>query len=103
MKSFGIRYGFFATCSHELHRIRRNALAHFFSKASLLRLEPGIQSVVDRLVQRLHGIKGSGKVLNLYNVYASLTGDIIGQYAFAKPYGFLDDEDFSPYWHEIMM
>ena len=68
-----------------------------------MRLEPGIQSVVEKLVSRFEGLKGSGKNINLLDVYASLTGDIIGQYAFAQPYGFLDDPDFSPYWHKLMM
>ena len=68
-----------------------------------MRLEPGIQSVVEKLVSRFEGLKGSGKNINLLDVYASLTGDIIGQYAFAQPYGFLDDPDFAPYWHKLMM
>ena len=103
MKMFGLRYAFLVTESHELHRVRRGAFAHYLSKASLMRLEPGIQAVVAKLVSRLQGIKGTGKVINLLDVYASLTGDVIGQYAFAKPYGFLDDEEFSPFWHETMM
>ena len=87
----------------ELHRIRRAIFAHYLSKATLLRLEPGIQSVVEKLISRFEGLRGSGKNINLLDVYASLTGDIIGQYAFAQPYGFLDDPDFSPYWHKLMM
>ena len=102
-KMFGIRSAFLVTESHELHRIRRNALAHYFSKQSLRDLEPGVQSQVDKLVSRLQGLKGTGTAINLLDVYACLTGDIIGQYAFAKPYGFLDDPDFSPYWHKIMI
>ena len=100
---FGLKSAFFVTESHELHRIRRNALAHYFSKQSLRELEPGVQSQVGKLVSRLQGLKGTGTAINLLDVYSSLTGDIIGQYAFAKPYGFLDDPDFSPYWHQIMI
>lgn len=37
------------------------------------------------------------------DAFACLTGDVVGQYAFAKPYGLLDDPDFSPYWHKLMM
>ena len=36
-----------STLSHELHRQRRAATAPFFSKASIQRLEPSVQSVVD--------------------------------------------------------
>ena len=102
-KMFGLRTAFFATESHELHRIRRGALAHYFSIQSLRRLEPGIQSQLDKLVSRLQGLKGSGTAINLLDVFASLTGDIIGQYAFARPYGFLEDPDFSPHWHALMI
>ena len=100
---FGLRTSLLATESHELHRIRRAALANYFSKASLQRLEPGIQSQIDKMMDRLKGIQGSGRNVNLLDVYACLTGDVIGQYAFASPYGFLDHPDFAPYWHRTMM
>ncbi|KAL8805262.1 MAG: hypothetical protein Q9200_005494, partial [Gallowayella weberi] len=103
MKMFGLQNGFFITPDHDLHRIRRNAFAHYLSVASLRKLEPGIQSVVDTMVRRLHQLKGTGKVINLLDMYGSLTGDIIGQYAFATSYGFLEDPDFSPHWHRALM
>ena len=103
MKAFGLKTAFFVTASHELHRIRRGIFAHYLSKATLLRLEPGIQSVMDKLVSRFEGLKGSSRNVNLLDVYACLTGDVIGQYAFAETYGFLDDPDFSPFWHKLMI
>ncbi|KAL8976366.1 MAG: hypothetical protein Q9205_007610 [Flavoplaca limonia] len=102
-KMFGLKHGFFVTFDHDLHRIRRNAFAHYLSKASLQRLEPGIQSVVDTMVRRLHEVKGTGKIINCFDLFGSLTGDIIGQYAFAQSYGFLEDPNFSPHWHDILM
>lgn len=102
-KMFGLKTGFLATESHELHRIRRGIFAHYLSKTTLLRLEPGIQSVLDKLVSRFEGLQGSGRNVNLVDVYACLTGDVIGQYAFAQTYGFLDDPDFSPHWHKLIM
>ena len=103
MTMFGLSTGHLVTESHELHRIRRGIFAHYLSKATLLRLEPGIQSVIDHLVSRFQGLKGTGKDVNLFHVFASLTGDVIGQYAFAKTYGFLDEPEFSPWWHMMMM
>lgn len=41
--------------------------------------------------------------MNLIDAYAALTGDIITQYAFAKPYGFMDSPDFTPQWHKAWM
>ncbi|KAL8836577.1 MAG: hypothetical protein Q9176_006214 [Flavoplaca citrina] len=102
-KMFGLKHGFFVTFDHDLHRIRRNAFAHYLSKASLQRLEPGIQSVVDTMVRRLHEVKGTGKIINCFDLFGSLTGDVIGQYAFAQSYGFLEDPNFSPHWHDILM
>ena len=103
MRMFGLKTAFLVTESHELHRIRRGIFAHYLSKATLQRLEPGIQSVMDKLVSRFEGLRGSSRNVNLSDVYACLTGDVIGQYAFAQTYGFLDDPDFSPYWHNLMM
>lgn len=103
MRMFGMKTAFLVTESHELHRIRRGVFAHYLSKATLQRLEPGIQSVMDKLVSRFQGLKGSSRNVNLLDVYACLTGDVVGQYAFAQTYGFLDDPGFSPYWHNIMM
>ena len=103
MKMFGLRTAFFVTESHELHRIRRGIFAHYLSKATLQRLEPGIQSVMDKLVSRFEGLRGSSRIVDLVDVYACLTGDVIGQYAFAQTYGFLDDPNFSPHWHKIMI
>ena len=37
------------------------------------------------------------------DVFSCLTGDVAGMYAFAAPYGFLDDETFRPDWHGGIM
>ena len=97
---FGRSTTTFATESHELHRIRRAALAPFFSKASVQRLEPVVQSIVDKLASRLRSLQGSGTTVNIIHAFSSLTGDIIGQYAFARPYGLVDSPDFAPQWHK---
>ena len=66
-------------------------------------MEPGVQSQVDELVTRLEELQGSGRIVNLLDVFACLTGDTIGQYAFPRPYGFLDGPDSPFYWHTLMM
>lgn len=103
MKMFPDDSATFLTIGHELHRIRRGAIAPFFSRASVQRLEPAVQSVVDKLVLRLQGLQGSGTNINLLNVYASLTGDIISKYAFGRSNNFLDTPDFAPHWHKMWM
>ena len=102
-KGFGPTISTFATEGHELHRTRRGALAPFFSKASVHQLEPSVQSVVSQLILRLEAVKGSRIVIGLIDVFAALTSDIIGQYAFAFPYGFIESPEFAPQWHKAMM
>ena len=92
-----------ATENHELHRIRRAPFARYFSKSSLQRLEPRIQSVVDKLSMRLEGFKGSGIPIDFRNVLACFTSDVIGQYCFDNDYKFLDDPNFAPWWHDVLM
>ncbi len=100
---FGRATSTFGTPGHELHRIRRAALSPFFSKASVQQLEPVVQLMVDKLVTRLEKSQGSGAILNLIDVFSALTGDVIGQYAFAKPLGLLDSPDFAPQWHKAII
>ena len=103
LRGFGIGTSTFGTDSHEIHRNRRAAVAPYFSKASVYQLEPIIQSIVDKLESRLTAIKGTGTVLNLIDVFTSLTADVIVQYTFAKPYGFMDSPDFDPHWYKVVM
>lgn len=59
--------------------------------------------MVDKLISRLEPFKGSGAVINLVDLFACLTSDIICQYAFGVPYGYLDAPEFAPYWHKAVM
>ncbi len=92
----------FSTLSHELHRQRRAAIAPFFSKASIRRLEPLVQSVVDKLVLRLGALQGSGTLVVLINLFSALTADIIFEYSFARSPLFMDSPDFAPEWHDAI-
>lgn len=76
MKGFGPTVASFSTVSHDLHRIRRGALAPLFSKASVVRLEPTVQAVIAKLVSRLQGLQGSGTPVNLIDAYSALTNDV---------------------------
>jgi len=48
-------------------------------------------------------LKGSGRPVNLFCVFAAFSGDVIGQYAFAQTFGFLDHPDFSPQWQQSII
>ena len=89
--------------AHEVHRIRRAAISPFLSKASVQRLEPTIQLEVDKLMTRLQNLRATGTITDLSNVCSSFTSDVISQYAFSKPFGFMDYPDFAPFWHKTLM
>ena len=103
VRGFGPTLYIFGTIPHELHRIRRGAVAPFFSKALVQQFEPLVQSMIDKLISRLETYKGNGTVVNMVEMYPCLTTDVICQYAFASPYGYLDRPTFSPSWHKAVM
>ncbi|KAL9015525.1 MAG: hypothetical protein Q9185_007080 [Variospora sp. 1 TL-2023] len=103
VRGFGPLNYTFATIGHELHRQRRGAVAPYFSKALVQQLEPSVQGMVDKLASRLEPFKGSGDVLDLVPVFACMTSDIVCQYAFGAPYGYLDQPEFAPYFHKAVM
>ena len=102
-KAFGESTSVLATESHELHRIRRAAVAPFFSKQAVQRLEPTVQSVVDKLLLRLQALQGTGECVNMVDVFTALTGDIISEYSFDRSYRLIDNPEFAPHWHKVMM
>ncbi|KAL9594139.1 MAG: hypothetical protein Q9219_007202 [cf. Caloplaca sp. 3 TL-2023] len=103
VRGFGPTTYTFATIPHEHHRLRRAAVAPHFSKQSVQHLEPSVQSMVDKLMSRLESFKGTGSVVNLIHAFACMTSDIICQYSFAAPYGYLEQPEFAPYWHRAVM
>lgn len=72
-KSFGMDDSVFATHQHDLHRVRRSALAPYFSMASVRRLQPVIQEKVDVLLERLRGFRDKDEVLMASWAFAAYT------------------------------
>ncbi len=82
--------------------MRRHAQSSFFSKQSILRLEPVIHEMIDKLCNRLDEYKMSGLPMPIRLGFQCLTTDIITLYAMNKSWDFLDSPDFSPGWHETI-
>lgn len=93
----------FKTIEHDLHKLRRNQLSSFFSKASIRTLEPLITGKIDRLCSRLEEASGTKKVLSLTHAFVALTLDIISRVCFGSSYGCLELEDFAQDWYRQMV
>jgi cytochrome P450 len=102
-RMFGTELAAVGTTGHELHRLRRSALNAFFSKRSIGKLEPTIQHLVEQACRQLKHGSSNGRVLNLRNLFAAFSADVIGEVAFGSGYGLLDKEDFEPGWQRLMM
>jgi hypothetical protein len=102
-KMFGNPKSMFGTVPHDHHRLRRSVLNPYFSKRSVTRLEPVIQSLIDSLCARFREFRQSGKPLDLHAAYAALTMDIISEYSFARPYGLLENPELGQEWVNIVI
>lgn len=92
----------FSTASYELHRIRRGALAKYFSMSNVAQLEPLIQSCVTRLCSRFEVHHKEGTVVNLSSAYRCLASDVIMEYALPHSQRLLDSSDFAASYHRIV-
>ncbi|KAH8666532.1 cytochrome P450 [Xylariales sp. PMI_506] len=92
----------FAAASHEQHRLRKSAVAPFFSKRSITDLEPIIAAKVDKLSTRFDDIVKTGEVVRLDVALMALTIDIICDYAFDADRRYLDEPDFKLQWKETL-
>ncbi|VUC27941.1 unnamed protein product [Clonostachys rosea] len=85
----------FATAESSMHKTRRAAIAPFFSKQRVRAYEHLIQDIVNRMSHRLSTeYIGTGKMLNLSQMWGAMTSDVITDVVFARPMGFSNSPDF---------
>lgn len=84
----------FPTINAEVHRLRRNSMAPFFSIAAISKIEPNIHLLVGRLADRMAACAEKDTVIPLFYSYRCMTVDMISEYAFGKQLGLLDREDW---------
>ncbi|APA06217.1 hypothetical protein sscle_01g009870 [Sclerotinia sclerotiorum 1980 UF-70] len=85
-----------STVDHFLHQRRRAALSPLFSKLNLQKFHPLIQSRVDIIVNRINTeYRGTDRVLDLGNVFACFTADVVMECGFGTNYGFCEKEGFT--------
>ncbi|KAK8015798.1 benzoate 4-monooxygenase cytochrome P450 [Apiospora marii] len=84
-----------ATISHDIHRVRKGALARYFSRGQMLKLEGEVRDFVAHTVDKMLRRSGNGD-FDVKEVFNCLTADIISQYCFGESMGFTDQKDFEP-------
>jgi cytochrome P450 len=93
----------FSTVPHDLHRLRRGVLNPYFSKRSVVRLEPVITAKISKIANRLARASQTSEVVRLDVAFMALTTDILCSYAFADDTGYLDEPDFKLEWKETIL
>ncbi|KAH8658663.1 cytochrome P450 [Tricladium varicosporioides] len=98
---FGTPKTDFGTVSHYLHRMRRKATNPFFAHTNILRFEPTMKIMLDKLCVRIEEYKKSnGLTMNMRIAYMCFTTDVITSFALSHSWNFLDAKDFNPWWWE---
>ena len=100
---FGNSSSMFGTVSHDLHRLRRNALNPFFSKQAIGNMEPLVRDLIEKLCIRFEGFRRTGEPVDTLKAYAALTTDVITTYSFNTSYGCIEDPDWKWEWPEAMV
>lgn len=75
--------------------MRRGAMNRFFSKESVQRLEPIISTKPDKLLEKLEGLKETGRAINVNLPFSAFAGDVTTEYCFTTKRSYLDKQDFN--------
>ena len=70
---------------HEVHKARRSAINPFFSRSSVLRLEPMIQQRVQQMCDRFGDLGKRGEPVLLRDAFVAVTIDIVTEYCMMEP------------------
>lgn len=98
----GAEHSLNVTLDHDHHRLRRSYIASLFTRQATLRLEPLIQSKVDKLVQKLGERHPNGETLVGVQVFGALNTDVITHYAYGESFGELAKSGFlSPLTRDV--
>ncbi|ROT42644.1 cytochrome P450 [Sodiomyces alkalinus F11] len=85
-----------STVHHELHCLRRGAISRFFSRQQMLKLESEVHEFAQVSVDKM--LRYAGKEpLDVTDAFNCFTADIISQYAFGEPLGFVKSHLKSAY------
>lgn len=91
-----------STLDRNLHKNRRGALTRFFSKRSVLALEPLLVEKVEQLSIGIDTYFEKGRILHADTAFGALSLDVITEYCFDQCFNCLLDPDFAPEWKQTM-
>jgi cytochrome P450 len=91
----------FNTIDADLHKIRRGAVAPFFSRRSINALEPTLVEKVEKTCSRLQEFKDKKMPMDLRLLFSCMTTDIITDYAFPNCFDLLSTPDLAPDWRNV--
>lgn len=91
------------TVEHDLHRLRREAIAPFFSKRNTTILEPDIKAKIEKFCCRLEEYADEKRSVNLTVACLAFTMDVLTQYSFAKSFDLMDEDDFNEKWRDTIL
>jgi cytochrome P450 len=84
------------TMLHDLHRARRAVIAPFFSKRSMLKLEPIIMDAANTLCRRLGTYIDTSTPVAVNYASSCTATNVMTGFAFGRSYDFLEHEKFLP-------
>ncbi|KAJ4316738.1 hypothetical protein N0V94_005295 [Neodidymelliopsis sp. IMI 364377] len=85
----------FSTVSHDLHRVRKAPLSKFFSRQQMLKLEGEVHDFAQQTTNKM--LTSAGKeAFDVKEAFNCFTADVISQYAFGEPMGFIAQEGWEP-------
>lgn len=88
-----------STVNHDLHRARRGAVAAFFSKSNVRKVDFIIRENIQKLLKRFKEFEESGEPLNIAYAFKALTSDVINTYSYGESIRNLEKPDFNaPLW-----
>lgn len=89
----------FSTTDHDVHRMRRNALNKFFSRAQVARLEPTVRDLAEKLCDKILDI-GKDAPFDVTTALSLFTTDVITGYCLGESLGLVAQPGWEPNFRE---
>jgi hypothetical protein len=89
VNQFNARESTISTIPHDIHRLRRKPENNFFSKRSIVAIEPLIHNGLDKLSLLLKVARETKAPLGVNAAFVAFSSDVVSEYAFGDSYDLL--------------